>query len=222
MLSYTDPPSEPRGTESLTGRLHLLYLGLLPSLATFAVVRTYGYPLPFLLFFVGVGAVGIYLAAVYSYTRLSASPMANLLALLDGPLFVLVAQRMSLAHPLGFAVEGYLVDGLSVWLSILLLATISSRPTTAQRVASIIIISAILGVTASLAWPYVRDVLYGHWVSLGWLGLGLVEATLVQTRLFDSESTVRPVDDGSILYIALLVMVWVGAISAGLVLHETG
>ena len=45
----------------LVGRAHLLYLGLLPSLATFALLRTYGCPARFMLFIAGVAAVGIYL-----------------------------------------------------------------------------------------------------------------------------------------------------------------
>lgn len=202
------------------GRLHLIYLGLLPSLATYAIVRTYGYPMPFLLFMVGVAAVGVYLATVYSYTGLPQSKIGNLMALLDGPLFILVARRLSFAMPLGFAVEGYLVDGLSVWLSILWLALTSPLPTREQRVASIAIMLAILGITLSLVWPYVRDILWGTWVSLGWLGVGLVEATIVHIRLFGSEATQRSVDDRGILYVALLTLAWVGAMFAGVVLHD--
>lgn len=202
------------------GHLHLIYLGLLPSLATFAVVRTYGYPMPFLLFVVGVAAVGVYLAAVYNYTRLPQSKIGNLTALLDGPLFILVARRLSFAMPLGFAIEGYLVDGLAVWLGILWLALTSSLPTRNQRAASIAIMSAILAITVSLVWPYVRDVLWGTWESLGWLSLGLVEATAVRTRLLRSGPTQRSVDDKGILYIALLTLAWVGAMFTGVVLHD--
>ena len=47
---------------------HLVYLGVLPSLATFSLLYAYGHPAPLLLFLAGTAAVGVYLAAVYSYT----------------------------------------------------------------------------------------------------------------------------------------------------------
>lgn len=110
------------------GRFYLLYLGLLPVVATFAVQSAHSTRFPMLVFLGGVGAVGVYLAATYSYTRLPARLLPLLLMLLDGPLFVLVALRNDF-HPLAFAIEGYLIDGTAIWVAILILAGISPLPT---------------------------------------------------------------------------------------------
>ncbi len=64
-------------------RTHLIYLGLLPSLATYALVRMCGHGAPALLFLGGIVVTAVYLAACYSYTTLSGSIPASLWALLD-------------------------------------------------------------------------------------------------------------------------------------------
>ncbi|MBN1583270.1 MAG: hypothetical protein JXA89_21350, partial [Anaerolineae bacterium] len=181
----------------LVGRAHLLYLGLLPSLATFALLRTYGYPARFVLFIAGVAAVGIYLAIVYSYTRLPDSPGANVRwtsiawALLDGPLFALIAWRDGDDLPLAFAINAFVVDGLAIWLAILWLSFVSPDPTRGQRIASIAIMVGVLAMTGSLFWPYARDVLWGQWMQLGTLATGVAESAFVRVRLLDRGSVVR-------------------------------
>ena len=67
--------------------VHLVYLGLLPALATFSVLVVYGHPAPSLLFFGGIVAVSVYLAVVASYTRPAPSLGIALFILLDGPLW---------------------------------------------------------------------------------------------------------------------------------------
>ena len=87
----------------LTGivdKTHLIYLGLLPCLATVAVLRIYSFPLPFLLFLFGVAGVGIYLAVTWSYTPAPRSLFGGLWMLLDGPLFVLLGGRGEQVVPL--------------------------------------------------------------------------------------------------------------------------
>ncbi|HID64751.1 MAG TPA: hypothetical protein EYP49_18695, partial [Anaerolineae bacterium] len=54
-------------------RVHLIYLGLLPSLATFVLLRRYGNRWPFLIFIGGVALVSVYLTVVYHYTHLPSS-----------------------------------------------------------------------------------------------------------------------------------------------------
>jgi hypothetical protein len=82
--------------------------------------------------------------------------------------------------------------------------------------------AAVLGVATAVFWPYLRDNLLGHWFQMGALIVGIGEGVFVWYRLFRAEATVRNNDDGSILYIALLVLAWVGAMSAGLVSYEMG
>jgi len=200
----------------IVGRIHLIYLGLLPSVATYAVLRMYGYALPFLLFLVGVAAVGVYLAATYSYAYLPKSLWMHLVVLLDGPLFALVGWRARSTTPLAFAIDSYLIDGTAVWLAVLFLAMVSFKPTRGQRIASIAIMVLILGMVGSLFWPYVRSVLWGRWLALASLAAGLIEGTVIRVRTLDREAIARPESDFSTLYIALLVMVWVGSMMGGL------
>lgn len=193
------------------GRAHLVYLGLLPSFATFALLHTYGHPAPLLLFLGGTVAVGVYLAVVVSYTPLPPSPALSLFLMLDGPAWVtlsLLAKRVELP---AFAIEGFLVDGTAVWIATLALALRSPLPTRGQRIASVAFMLVALAATASLVWPYVRDVLWGGWWSLVWLGLGVAEALAVTYKVLERDAVVRD-GDASAIYIAVLVMVWVGSL----------
>ena len=202
------------------GNIHLVYLGLLPSLATLAMLRAYGYSLPFLLFIVGVAAVGIYLAVTWSYTALPNSLLGNLWALLDGPLFVLVGRWSTEGVPLAFAIEAFAIDGMAIWFAILWLSAVSSKPTPGQRVASLGIMVAILAIIGSLFWPYVRDVLWGDWLLVASLVAGCVESAFFRVRTLNAEAVVREDMDASTLYIAGLVMLWVASMIAGMALHD--
>ncbi len=203
---------------SRLGQVYLLYLGLLPILATFAIILTYGVRLPMLVFLGGVGAVGVYLAATYSYTRLPVKVLPLLVILLDGPLFVTLSLRNGL-NPLAFAIEGFLIDGTAIWLSILVLSFISPLPSRGQRIASIFFMLIAIGITLSLFWPYLQDHVIVNWSHLIWLLVGCTEATLASFVLVSRDEVIRS-SDGSILYIGLLVMFWVVAMSLGNVLHE--
>jgi len=193
------------------GKAHLIYLGLLPSLATFALLYTYGHPAPLLLFFGGTVAVSVYLAVIISYTPLPSSTALSLFVMLDGPAWVLLSLLSKEVTLPVFAVEGFLVEGTAIWVSTLVLALRSYKPTRGQRVASVALMLVALAATASLVSPYVRDVLWGEWLSLTWLGLGVVEALIVNYKLLERDAVVRD-SDSSAIYIAVLVMVWVGSL----------
>ena len=200
------------------GQAHLVYLGLLPSFATFALLYTYGHPAPPLLFLGGTVAVSVYLAVIISYTPTPPSPLLSLVMMLDGPVWVTLSLlSKELALPV-FAVEGFLVGGTAIWLSTLVLALHSYKPTRGQRVASVALMLVALAATLSLVWPYMRDVLWGEWLSLLWLSLGVAEALFVNYKLLERDAVVRDGDSASI-YIAVLVMVWVGSL-LGNVFHE--
>lgn len=207
----SDFKSRPAG---LIGRAHLVYLGLLPSFATFALLYEYGYPGPLLMFLFlgGTVAVAVYLAVVISYTEMPRSAPLSLLFMLDGPAWA-AASLWSREFTLPvFAVEGFLVDGTAVWLSTLALALRSDRPTRGQRVATVALMLVALLATASLVWPYLRGELWGEWRSLTLLGLGAAEAFIVNYKLLERDEVVR--DDGFVtVYVAVLVMVWVGSLA---------
>lgn len=198
-------------------RHYLFYLGILPSLATFAVLWTYGHPNPFLVFLGGIVAVSVYLAATYSYTQLPNQLLPALIMLLDGPLFVLVSIRNDL-NPLAFAIEGYLVDGTILWLSILVLAARSPLPSRGQRVGSILFMLVAIGATTSLFWPYIKAELWGQTRAI-WLILGLVQGAISQYGVVRKDEVVRS-GDGSIRYIVGLLGMWLVSMIIGMSLYD--
>ena len=193
------------------GQAHLIYLGLLPSFATFALLYTYGHPAPFLLFLGGTVAVSVYLAVIVAYTPLPTSPVLSLIIMFDGPAWVLLSLLSKEVVLPGFAIEGFLIDGTAVWVSTLYLAVSSYKPTPGQRRASVAFMLVALAATASLAFPYLRDVLWGEWLSMMWLGLGIVEASIITFKVLEQDVPVRN-DDTNAIYIAVLIMVWVGSL----------
>ena len=213
--------TQPNKVHAFFARFYLIYLGALPALATFAILWAYGYRWPFVLFLVGVAAVGVYLATVMSYTPIPRSLPWLLLALLDGPIFVLISLRNNF-HPLAFAIEGYLIDGTAIWFSILVLAFFSDLPTRGQRMASITIMLMILAMISSLFWPYWRDYLWGEWYRMFWLIIGIIQATWINFGRFSNVKIQRQESDGGILFIIGLLTLWLLAMFAGIGLHEGG
>lgn len=200
---------------------HLIYLGLLPVVANFSLLYAYGYPAPLLLFLAGTAAVSVYLAATYVYTPRPRNVGLALFVLLDGPAWAALSLLLKDARPLAFAVNGFLVDGTAVWISILILALRSDLPTRGQRWASVGIMLVALVATYSLAWPYCRDLLQGRWgaASLLLLALGAAQGALTRYRLYERERVVR--DEGaSAVYIVVFIVGWVASLIAGNVLHE--
>ena len=198
-------------------RLHLIYLGLLPSLATFIVLRTHGYRWMFPLFIGGVAMVGVLLAEIFAHTRLPDSLPASLLVLLDGPMIALLATH---GRGFAFAIDSFLVEGLAVWLAIAVLAVVSDLPTPWQRNASVVIMLIAVGLSLSLFWPYLRITLEERWFKLVWLAIGVIEGAIVRFRLLRTEEIVPRDADFQILYIALLTMAWVAAMILGKVWYD--
>lgn len=200
-------------------RIHLIYLGLMPPLATFALVRTYGHRAPALLLSGGIVVTAVYLAASYSYTMLPGSIPASLWALLDGPLFALTA-RASSPCAWSFVIEGFLIDAVALWLAILALTLVSDAPSPWQRGASFLLALIALGSLISLFFPYLVDTATSGGWSLCWIAVGVVETTFVLYRLLDAGKPVRLDDDVAGVYIAVMVVIWVIAMSAGVALHS--
>jgi len=201
------------------GYAHLVYLGLLPALATFSLLFLYGHVAPLLLFLGGTVAVGVYLAVIITYTPLSTSPGWALLILLDGPAWVVLSLRSTGVTPFAFAIEGFLVDGTAIWLAILILAVRSSIPTHHERMASIGFMVAALAATAWLVWPYYRDALLAQWVSQLFLALGILEAIVVRYKVLKRDEVLRN-DNATLWYVIVLLLVWVLSLILGNVLHE--
>ncbi|HYJ47853.1 MAG TPA: hypothetical protein VEV81_14655, partial [Pyrinomonadaceae bacterium] len=175
---------------------------------------------PFALFLGGTVAVAVYLAVTFYYAPQPASLGFALLILLDGPLWVLLSFLSRGDNPLGFAVEGFLVDGTAIWFSILVLSTRSDKPTREQRLGSVAFMLAALAATASLVWPYLRDVLWQHPASMALVGAGLLESTIVRFRALNREQTLRKEADKDAAFIIVMLLLWVASMISGNVLHE--
>lgn len=207
-----------RSLHSFLENAHLFYLGLLPALATFALLRQYGHPAPFWLFLGGTVAVSVYLAVVAHYTSPPGSVIQGVLVLLDGPLWLL-ASHFTAARPvltLGFAVETFVLEGSAVWLAILWLAFTSPWPTRGQRWASAGLMLIAAGVIGALAWPYLQTA-FGVGLRGFWLLAGILQAVIVRVKVLARDP--RNAHDGSILYIVGGIAAWIAALSLGIVLH---
>jgi hypothetical protein len=200
----------------ILGHVHLIYLGILPALATFGLLYTYGYPSPLFIFLLigGTAAVSVYVVVLFSYAPLPPSLGWAIFVLLDGPMCALLSLSSKRVFPLGFAVEAFIVDGIAVCLSILVIAY---KWGGANAAVGWMLLA--LTATASLVWPYFRDDLWGQWVSLGLLVGGILEATLVRSQQLERDEAARHPDTVAV-YIVILLLTWVGAMIAGNVLHE--
>jgi hypothetical protein len=198
--------------------IHLVYLGVLPALTTFFLVRRYGHPAPFALFIGGIVVTAVYLAASYSYTALPASVLASVWALVDGPLFAL-ASRSWHTPAWAFIVEGFFIDAVALWLAILALCLVSPAPSPWQRGASFFLALIALAALLSLFVPYATDVLELRAARLGLRLIGIAEATAVLYRLLNAGDLVRADFDRAGIYVGSLVVLWVIGMSAGMALY---
>jgi len=212
------PPTVQLRLIRIANQAHLIYLGLLPSVATFVLLQTYGHRAPFLLLIGGVVLTAVYLAVTYSYTRLPTSVPASLWALLDGPLFAFVAPRAT-AGPLAFAINGFLIDGMAFWCAIVVLAVVASEPLPWQRVASVGLGLLALAALASLAAPYVRQTVESSGWAMLWLPVAILESTALIYPLLRSGDLKRADVNSAGVYIAVMIVLWVAAVCAGMALH---
>jgi hypothetical protein len=204
---------------SLANYAHLIYLGILPPLATFWLLYTYGFPAPLLLFIAGTVAVGTYLGATFYYTPQQNSLWMGIIVLIDGPAWALASLYSSSIVPVGFAIEGLIVDGAAIWLSILVLAMTSRLPTRSQRWGSVGYMLVALGATTWMVWPYLRAHLWGHWFSIAILCAGIAEASAIRFKQVKRDDAKRN-SNAAAVYIVVLLLLWVAAVIAGNVLHE--
>jgi hypothetical protein len=200
--------------------VRLVYLGLLPALATFSLLVNYGHPAPTLLFFGGVVAVGVYLAVVASYTRPTSSLGVALLVLLDGPFWAALSFAAG-GVLFSFAIDAFLIDGVAIWLAIAWLAVSTSRPTQGQRIATIGLALIAVGSVLFAFWPYLCENVLGDWVRLLFLVMGIVEAFVARHYLLEVDEVVRDTMS-SARYILVFLFVWIATMCAGNVLYEMG
>ncbi len=200
----------------LIWRSYLIYLGLLPALATFGVLRLYGSRVPFWLIFLGgTVAVSVYLAVAVGYARGPSTWWRLLWVLADGPIFVLISLLQGEnGRFLYFFVESFFVDGLAIFGAILVLAVLSPLPTRGQRAGSIFFMLLAVVFVVAVFGEYLAAQVWGHGLRLFWLMVGLVESAVVNYFLLKRDEATDPTNF-STLYIAGMVMLWVFLAMAG-------
>ncbi|MBN2394486.1 MAG: hypothetical protein JXR84_27380 [Anaerolineae bacterium] len=199
-------------------KAHLIYLALLPAWATGVTLATYGHRSPFLIFLGGIVVVAVYLAVIVHYSRPATSLGVALLALIDGPLWAAGAQ-LSGRGAASFAVDAFLVDGVAIWIAIAWLAVTTSRPTREQLVATLAFAVIAVGTVCSLFWPYLRQNLWGQWLSIGLLLMGIGEAIVAYHYLLEKDEVVRD-ERFTMPYLIVFIAVWVASMIIGMVVYE--
>jgi hypothetical protein len=207
-------------TSRAVENMHLVYLGLLPALATFSVLVNYGHPAPMLLFLGGVVAVSVYLAVVASYTRSTNSLGVALFVLLDGPFWAALSYAAG-GVLFSFAIDAFLIDGVAIWLAIVWLAVSTSRPTRGQRIATIGFALIAVGTVLFAFWLYLYESVFGDWLRFLFLVMGVVEAFVARHYLLKVDKVVRGTMS-SARYILVFLFIWIAATCAGNVLRELG
>ena len=202
------------------GWLYLTYLGLLPVITTFVLLARYSGDMAIFWYFLGgTVAVSVYLAYIGSYVPIPRSLLRLALVALDGPFFALLA-LWGRVDVTSLVINGYLVDGTAVWLAIAILALQSPLPTRGQRIASVLFMVVALFVTSWMAWPYLVNELWGSWASLGWLVLGVAEATWVRYRVLGADDVLRD-PQHSAGYILVFLLMWLAALFSAPLLGQT-
>jgi hypothetical protein len=217
--------TSPGRTRRAVEILHLVYLGLLPALATFSILVVYGHPAPLLLFVGGIIAVSVYLAVVIGYTRPANSLDVALFTLFDGPLWAVLSRSVKetpippAINAFSFAINAFLIDGVAIWIAIVWLAVSTSRPTKEQRIATVgFALVAVVSILFAF-WPYIRENVWEKWTQLSWLVMGVVEAVIARHYLLEADEVVRK-EMVSVAYILILLFVWIIALSAGNIVNE--
>jgi len=211
---YDPPPlTGPERIAWVLGWVNVMYLGVLPAVATWGVFRLYGLPFaaPMVLFG-GLIAVVVYLGIVLNVAPAPASPWTALWILLDGPFFALLAGPRSFA---GFAIQAFFVDGLALWIGVAALWFGIARSDGAESLfgcTTWLIVAGLAGMFAPF-WPYLHHDVLGHWTSLVVLLVGVAGATWSHLRALGGDGAGR---DTSGFGAAM----WMIAMVAGLGLHS--
>lgn len=208
------------------GWANLIWLGLLPAIATFGVVWRYGSPeLPglgettrALIGIVGFAAVAVELAVLVTYTRFPSSMLTAILVLVDGPALALLSCRSD-PTVFDFAVRSFAIDGTAVWLAIAVLA-LRTRKLVGRRAVPVAIMLVMIACTFGLLSPYLAHDVPRTIDSLAPLGGGLVWSSVVNYRVLASDEVVREGGAGPTMgYLLGLAVLWLVAYGVAVALH---
>lgn len=145
---------------------------------------------------------------------------AALFVLLDGPFWAVLSCAAG-GVLFSFAIDAFLIDGVTIWLAIVWLAISTSRPSRGQRIATIGFALIAVGSVLFAFWPYLCENVFGDWVRLLFLVLGVVDAFIARHYLLKVDHVVRDTIS-SAMYIVILLFVWIVAFGVGNILYELG
>ncbi len=204
------------------GWVHLLYLGALPSFATFGVTYGHGFPrLPM----AGADSLGVIavagffiicalLAVLISQTRLPSSVWQAVLVLVDGPLVALLSMRSD-PSVFDYATCAFVVDGVGISIAFAALASTTPTLRGLKRVPYIVVTLGILACFMLLFWPSVSHDL----VTIASLGGGIVWTAIVDYRLLPGKAVPRS-SRVTTAYIFGFLFLWLAAYITGNALHS--
>lgn len=198
--------------------IHLVYLGLLPAVSTFFLTQRYDSPLIFLVFLGGIVVVGTYLAATCSYTSFKAGWYWLLWELVDIPLLIFFSAGGSLSLE-AFTLDVFLIEGASLWISLLILSRYMPSLDRYQRKSTAII--SVIGLISLflLYYSYMVTVVPGNIGKVALLVGGIAESTWLNYRLFGHPEQAR--NDGyAPVYIVIFTFLWIGGLISGKILYE--
>lgn len=197
---------------------HLIYLGLIPSAATFFSLLKYGTGYPFLVFIGGIVLVSVYLAVVASYTKESKSLWVSLWVFVDGPVFALLSNYKSLSFSSVF-IDSFMIDGTSIWLAIMWLAVSTDRPTKAQRNGTLILGIIALATVIIGFYGYLNEQIFGSLFRSAGLLAGIIETVVVYHFILKMDIVYRDSTAAS-KYIIAFILIWLAAMIGGINFHN--
>lgn len=216
----------PSPAASALGWINLVWIGLLPAIATFGVVQQYGGPglggsgesaRP-VIAIVGFAAVAVELAALVTYTRFPSSVLTAIFVLVDGPALALLSCRSD-PSVFDFAVRSFAIDGTAVWLAIAALA-LTTRKLVGRRAVPVAIMAGMIACTLAVLAPYLAHRVPRTFDSLGPLVGGLIWSSVVNYRVLASDEIVREGGSGASMgYVLGLAALWLVAYGLGVALH---
>ena len=106
-----------------------------------------------------------------------------------------------------------------VYIAIAWLAVTTSRPTREQRAATLAFAVVAVGTVCSLFWPYLRENLWGQWLGIALLLMGIGEAVVAHHYLLAKDEIVRS-ERFTMPYIIVFLFVWIAAMIVGMVVYE--
>lgn len=197
--------------------IYLIYLALLPAAGTVFLFERIILPewSRFFVFIGGVAAVGLYLAAIVSFTVIPKSWWKQLIFLLDGPLIALGLAYYLNGNIIDILMNMFFIDVGGTVLGIFI-TVIRKAPTKEDRIKGMIAAGIPFLIMLSALLLYSLKSTELSMLQLSILLVGLIHTGFLQSRIFQEQNVVRECMQIIILGITL----WVAAYIFGCVFWD--